>query len=238
MAKSNIKLESIIFLMFYKKNQLEERIRELEERSKHLEEKTKQATEILENLVSEFDDFQDMILLGRANPSLVRHQPLQPEISQNPGKVISFKEPVAFLKPGMIDMSGTPEENNALREGWWQSEGNFRWGGMDSIDAALYFEVSDSKEYELAAKIFVPRALAGKPITLLANGIKIADFVSPAEAELEKKITIPSCVTSDGKLKIVFRSDFWKPRDIDPAVDDDRVLSIAFNYVSLSEKLS
>lgn len=225
--------------MFGQKKLLEERIRELEERSRHLEEKTKQATEVLENMVSEFDIMQDMILLGKNNAARMP-LPVAPQPSQalNDQKFSSGLETITCLKPCRLDMAGAPEENMALQEGWWQSEGNFRWAGKDRKNPVLYFEVASGREYELSAKIFVPRALAGKPVCVLANGSQIADFVAGEETQLEKKIQIPSNITTLGRLKIVFKSDFWKPKDIDSSVSDDRVLSIAFNYISLSEKIS
>lgn len=216
------------------KKQLEERIRELEERSRSLEEKTRQATELLGNVVSEFDDFQNMILLGKNNgarmPMSVAPQPGK---TLNGQRISSGQETISSLRPCRLDMSGTPEENLALHEGWWQSEGNFRWTGKDRMHPALYFDVAPGKEYDLSAKIFVPRALAGKLLTVIVNDKHIADFVAGEEMQLEKKIKIPSDMTSNGRLKIVFRSDFWKPKDIDPAVADDRVLSLAFEYVEL-----
>ncbi len=234
MAKSNIKLEATIFLMFGQKKLLEERIRELEERSKSLEEKTKQATEILENLVSEFDDMQDMIILGKNNAARMP-VPVAPQQSQtwNDQRISAGPETITCLRPCRLDMTGAPEENMALQEGWWQSEGNFRWAGKDGKNPALYFEVAPDKEYELSAKIFVPRALAGKPVCVLVNDKQIADFVASEEMQLEKRITIPSNVTTGSMLKIVFMSDFWKPKDIDPGVKDERTLSLAFEYIEL-----
>ena len=233
MAKSNINLEATILLMFDQKRQLEERIRELEERSKYLEEKTRQATEVLLNVVSEFDDLQNMILLGRANASPATENLAPLPQATNMKKACAGHDHTSYLRPGRIDMTGTAEEDRALKEGWWPSEGSFRWAGKDKKDPMIQFSVCPGRDYELAAKIFIPDSLAGKQIKILANDALVADFSSEKGAEVEKKIMIPKDLVTHDILKVVFRSDFWKPGEVDPTLNDDRTLSLAFEYISL-----
>ena len=140
---------------------------------------------------------------------------------------------ITYLEPGRIDMTGTQEENQALKYGWWPSDGNFRWAGKDRKDPVLYFNVFPGKEYELTAKIFVPDALAKKPISVLVNDTPVANFAIDKGMPVEKKIKIPSGIVTDDRLKIVFKTDFWRPKDQDPNVKDDRTLSLAFEYIEL-----
>ena len=236
------------------KKKLEEKITELEEKGKSLEEKTKQATELLESLMAEFDDLQNSILVSQSSQprTLTPASPpaqtppqsnyynhySQPDDFARPSVFQETKETsdffdIRYLKPCRIDMTDTQEENLALKSGWWPSDGNFRWAGKDSKDPVLYFSVSPGKEYELTAKIFVPDALAKKPITVLVNDTPVANFSIDKSMQLEKKIKISSGIVTDDRLKIVFKTDFWRPKDHDPNVKDDRTLSLAFDYIEL-----
>lgn len=239
------------------KKRLEQKIIELEEKGKYLEEKTKQATELLESLMAEFDDLQNSILVSQSSqsqtqtpaPALSHSAQIAPQSGyyNNYSPPDEFNRPsvfqetkelsscidITYLKPGRIDMTGAQEENHALKYGWWPSNGSFRWAGKDSKDPVLYFNIYPGKEYELTAKLFVPDALAKKPISVFANDTCVANFTVDKETQLEKKISIPSGIVTDDRLKIVFRADFWRPKDQDPNVKDDRTLSLAFEYIEL-----
>ncbi len=216
------------------KKRLQERIDELEEKGRLLEEKTKQAMDLLESLVSEFDDFQNTILLGPPRPISQPRDFANPPVFQETREIRPNFSDIPCLKPGRIEMTGTQEENDALKEGWWQSEGNFRWAGKDSKHPVLYFSVSPDKEYELTAKIFIPGALAKKSIKIMANDTTVADFAVDKEMQVEKKIKIPQNIITKDILKIAFKSDIWNPKDLDPNVSDNRTLSLAFDYIELN----
>ena len=221
--------------MFGQKKLLEERIRVLEERSKYLEEKTKHANEIIENMAFEFDNLQNMIILGRPNIAQpqqnVAHLPQVSDMNQARTQC----EQTAYLKPGRIDMKGTAEEDMALREGWWPSEpGGFRWAGRNGMYPVLHFNVAPARDYELKAKIFVPQAIANKPVKIFANDALVDEFVLNKEMQTERKIAIIAHIVASDKLKIMFKADFWKPKDVDPKINDERILSMAFEYIELA----
>jgi len=79
----------------------------------------------------------------------------------------------------------------------------------------------------------VPTALAKKPVRIMANGTVVANITVNKEMHVEKKIKIPAGLVTSDTLKIVFKSGFWKPKDLDPNVKDDRTLSLAFDYIEL-----
>lgn len=220
--------------MLGKKTVLEKRIDELEEKGKYLEEKTKQALELLDTLDTELDNLQNMMMLSRPQASSESHILASPQIQNNPMPVHSPLEASPSFTPTRLDMTGKDQENSILKDGWWPSEGKFRWTGKDNKDASLHFNVSSGRDYELTAKIFVPGVLTRKPIKIIANDTELADFSADKEMQIERNITIPKNIITDGNLKISFISGFWIPKEIDPDINDTRTLSLAFEYIELS----
>ncbi len=212
-----------------------EEIKVLKEKARDLESKTKQITELLEDLKSEFEDLQDVILFNQRRESPFGEPAYQQKVMK-PERKPHHEEPTNIpFSPVNINMDGCAEEGKILIAGWWDSENNFRWGGKNRKHPTMCFEVSPNKPYELEADLFIPKALTNRPLKVFANDVEIEEFAVDKEKKIKKTIKIPKNIAVDGELKVVFESDFWKPRDLDSKVKDKRILSLAFNRVELRE---
>jgi len=172
-----------------------------------LEEKTEKLTKLLDEITKEFEELQSLV--SGDNSALG-----------------------CFLPNTRINMDGSKEEDECLVTGWHPSEKGFRWGGKGREHPTIYFRVSPNRSYRLNMNIFVPKAITKSPIKLFANDVEIESFVS--EGQIKKTIYIPSNLVKSDKLKILFESDFWDPSKLNKTLDS-RILSLAFNYMELTE---
>ena len=186
------------------KGYMDDEIKRLEKRGKELEEKTKKLEKILENMMTEFE----------------RLEKLQ-KIENIPAVPLGKK----------IKMQGGKEEGKWLLTGWHDSEGRFRWAGKDGKHAAVHFKVVPNKQYMLVTEFFVPRYIAKKPVTIIANNKKIHEFVPGNEGRFEKVIEIPAEIVDSELLAIQFRAALWSPKKM--GIDDNRKLSLAFRHMEL-----
>jgi hypothetical protein len=173
-----------------------------EKRCRELEEKTEKLAALLDSITREFDELQSLM-----------------------------SEPCC-LPNARIRMNKSKKEDELLVTGWYASEKGFRWGGKDRQHPEIVFNVSLGKSYRLDMKIFVPEAIAGSKVRIVANDTEIDSFVS--EGQVEKSVHIPDELLKSGRLKIVFKSDFWDPSIVDKSLES-RTLSMAFNYIELIE---
>ncbi len=173
-----------------------------EKRCRELEEKTEKLAALLDSIKREFDELQNLM-----------------------------SEPCC-LPNTRITMNRSKKEDELLVTGWHASEKGFRWGGKDREHPTIAFNVSPNRSYRLDMKIFVPDAIAGSTIKIVANDTEIDSFVS--EGQIKKSVCIPPELLKSGRLRIVFESDFWDPNKIDKNLES-RTLSMAFNHIELIE---
>jgi len=97
------------------KKRLEQKIIDLEEKGKYLEEKTKQATELLESLMTEFDDLQNSILVSQSSQPQTQTPPPTPSqsapIAPQSGYYNNYSPPDDFTQPSVFQETKEPSSN-------------------------------------------------------------------------------------------------------------------------------